>query len=197
MEFQRNHSKQPPSDDEIVDLYWARDEKAIKETDAKYGAYLLAIALRILRDEQDSEECVNDAYLGAWNAIPPAKPTSLKAFLTTIIRRIAVNRYRHHQRTREIPSEMKLSLSELEAFVSDTGDPAADFDAARLGHIISDFIRSQNGRRRYIFMGRYYMAESIDTLAKDLKLSRSMVNKELAAIRNTLKKALESEGYTI
>ena len=197
MEFQRNHSKQPPSDDDIVDLYWARDEKAIKETDAKYGAYLLAIALRILRDQQDSEECVNDAYLGAWNAIPPAKPTSLKAFLTTIIRRIAVNRYRHHQRVREIPSEMKLSLSELEAFVSDTGDPAADFDAARLGHIISDFIRSQNGRRRYIFMGRYYMAESIDTLAKDLKLSRSMINKELAAIRSALKEALESEGYAI
>ena len=197
MELQRNHSKQPPSDDAIVALYWARDEKAIKETDAKYGAYLLAIAWRILRDEQDGAECVNDTYLGAWNAIPPAKPASLKAFLTTIVRRIAVNRYRHNQRAREIPTEMKLSLSELEAFVSDTGDPAADFDAARLGHIISAFIHSQNERRRYIFMSRYYMAESIDTIAKELSLSRSMVNKELAAIRSALKEALESEGYAI
>ena len=197
MELQRNHNKRPPSDDAIVALYWARDEKAIKETDAKYGIYLLAIALRILRDEQDGEECINDTYLGAWNAIPPAKPMSLKAFLTAIVRRIAVNRYRHNQRAREIPTEMKLSLSELEAFISDGGDPAVDFDAARLGQIISDFIRSQNERKRYIFMGRYYMAESIVTIAKELNLSCSMVNKELAAIRSALKEVLESEGYTI
>ena len=184
-------------DQEIIALYNQRDENAIVQTEAKYGTYCMSIAQNILQNLQDSEECVNDTYLGAWNAIPPAKPHSLKAFLTTIVRRIATNRYHRRTRARAVPTELTLSLSDLEAFISGEGDPVADFDAARLGEIISGFIRSLNERRRYVFMSRYYMAETVDTIAKELRLSRSMINKELAAIRSALREILESEGYVI
>jgi DNA-directed RNA polymerase specialized sigma24 family protein len=92
---------------------------------------------------------------------------------------------------------MTVSLSELEAFVAGDEDVGSDFDAERLGCVISDFVRSLPDRRRFIFMSRYYLAEPIDTIAKDLSLSRSMINKELASIRNALRERLESEGYLI
>ena len=96
-----------------------------------------------------------------------------------------------------IPSEMTLSLFELEDFVAGDGDMDAAFDAERLGRVISDFVRSLPARRQFIFMSRYYVADPIDTIARDLSLSRSTVNKELAAIRHDLKEKLESEGYTL
>ena len=172
----------PLEDDEIIELYWQRNEAAIAETDLKYRKYLFIIAYNILNEKLDCEECLNDTYLGAWNAIPPTRPNVLKAFLTTIIRRTAMKRYQHKNRQRAVPSEMTVSLSELEAFVSGDGDVEADFDAERLGKIISDFVRSLGKRRQFIFMSRYYAADSIDVIARDLKLSRSMINKELAAI---------------
>ena len=100
-------------------------------------------------------------------------------------------------RKKAVPSEMTVSLSELEDFVSGDEDIGAEFDAERLGHIISDFVRSLSERRQFIFMSRYYVADPIDTIASDLSLCRSMVNKELAAIRSALKEKLESEGYSI
>lgn len=180
--------KRPLSDETIIALYWARDEKAIAETDRKYKNYLFSVAYNIVRVEADCEECLNDTYLAAWKAMPPTKPNVLKAFLTTITRRIAINRY--HSNLRH--SEMTVSLNELEGIISGSGD---EFDAARLGKVISDFARALPQRRRYIFMSRYYAAEPIDAIAKELRLSRSMVNKELAAIRKCLQKKLESEGY--
>ena len=198
MELQDIQTPKSPMDDEqIVALYWQRDEQAIAETDYKYKNYLLSIAYNVVFDRLDSEECVNDTYIGAWNAMPPTKPNVLKAFLTTITRRIAIKRYHSNVRQNVIPSEMTVSLSELEDFVAGDEDVGAEFDAERLGHIISDFVRSLSERRQFIFMSRYYLADPIDTIASDLSLSRSMVNKELAAIRCALKEKLESEGYSI
>ena len=105
--------------------------------------------------------------------------------------------YHRNLRKSVIPSEMTVSLSELEDFISGDDEVSADFDAERLGHIISDFVRSLSERRQFIFMSRYYVADTIDTIASDLNLSRSMVNKELASIRTALKEKLESEGYSI
>ncbi len=184
-------------DEKIVELYWERDEKAIKETDFKYKKYLFSIAYNVIHDRLDCEECLNDTYLDAWNAIPPSRPNVLKAFLTTITRRIAIKRYHSKLKQNVIPSEMTVSLSELEDFIAGDEDVEADFDEERLGRVISDFVRSLPARRQFIFISRYYVADPIDTIASDLRLSRSMVNKELAAIRNTLKEKLESEGYSI
>ena len=198
MELQNKQTVRIPMDDEkIVELYWERDEKAIEETDFKYKKYLFSIAFNVLHDRLDCEECLNDTYLGAWNAMPPSKPNVLKAFLTIIARRIAIKRYHSNLRSNLIPSEMTVSLSELEDFVAGDEDIGADFDAQRLGRVISDFVRSLPERRQFIFMSRYYLADPIDTIASDLSLSRSMINKELAAIRSALKEKLESEGYSI
>lgn len=187
----------PMDDDKIVALYWERDEKAIEETDFKYKKYLFSIAYNMVHDRLACEDCLNDTYLGAWNAIPPSRPNVLKAFLTTITRRIAIKRYHSNLRQRVIPSELTVSLSEIEDFVADDGDVDSEFDAERLGRIISDFVRSLSERKQFIFISRYYLADPIDTIARDLSLSRSMVHKELAAIRSALKENLESEGYSI
>jgi RNA polymerase sigma-70 factor (ECF subfamily) len=198
MELQAKPTARTPIEDEkIIALYWDRDEKAIEETDFKYRKYLFSVAYNLLCDRLDCEECLNDTYLGAWNAMPPSRPDVLKAFLTTIARRNAIKRYHRNQKKSAVPSEMTLSLSELEAFVAGDEDVGSDFDAERLGRVISDFVRSLPDRRRFIFMSRYYLAEPIDTIAKDLSLSRSMINKELASIRNALRERLESEGYLI
>ena len=198
MELQGKRAARLPLDDEtIIELYWARNEKAIEETDLKYKSYLYSVAYHVLHDKLDCEECVNDTYLGAWNAIPPTRPTVLKAFLTTITRRIAIKRYHNAQRMRTVPSELTVALSELEDFIAGDDDVAADFDAERLGGIISDFIRSLSERRQFIFMSRYYAAEPIERIAASLSVSRSTVNKEIAAIKDGLRKKLESEGYFI
>jgi len=198
MELQSKQTARVPIDDEkIVELYWERNEKAIEETDFKYKKYLFYIAYNVVHDRFDCEECLNDTYLGAWNAMPPSRPNVLKAFLTTIMRRMAIKRYHSKLKQNVIPSEMTVSLSELEDFVSGDEDVDADFDAERLGRVISNFVRSLSERRQFIFMSRYYVSDPIDTIASDLSLSRSMVNKELAAIRSALKEKLESEGYSI
>lgn len=194
MELRWNQPKKSAiSDEAIIALYWNRDEKAIEETDFKYRNYLYSIAYNIVHGRPDCEECLSDTYLAAWNAMPPSKPNVLKAFLTTIARRIAINLY--HSNLRQ--SEMTVSLSELEDFLSDDESVDSQFDAKELGRVISDFMRHLSQRRRFIFMSRYYAAEPIDTIAKELDLSRSMVNKELAAIRKALKRKLESEGYIL
>lgn len=194
MELQRNQTnKSTISDEAIIELYWNRDESAIEETDLKYKNYLYSVAYNIVHGRADCEECLNDTYLAAWKAMPPSKPNVLKAFLTTITRRIAINRF--HSNLRH--SEMTVALSELEAFLTDGESVDSRLDAKELGRVISDFVRRLPQRRRFIFMSRYYAAEPIDTIAKELDLSRSMVNKELAAIKRALKEKLESEGYIL
>ena len=155
-------SKQTPvmSDEKIVELYWERDEQAIKETDAKYKRFLLSVAHNIVHDTADEEECLNDTYIGAWNSIPPARPSFLQAFLATIMRRTAIDCYKARKRQKRVASEMTVSLSELEDFMSED-DMYSEADARELGRVISDFVRSLSERRMYIFMSRYYVARPI------------------------------------
>ena len=183
------------SDDEIIELYWNRDERAISETDIKYRRYLFSIAYNVLYSNEDCEECLNDTYMGAWEAIPPQKPLNLKAFLTTIVRRVAINRYNDGKRQKRVPSNMTSSLEDLAYVLSDVED--SNDDEERLGQIISGYLRTLSKRQRYIFMSRYYAAEPIDKIAGDLSISKSMVNKEIALIKSGLKKALETEGYKV
>ena len=190
-------NNQQLSDEEIIELYWKRNEEAIAQTDIKYGKYLLTIAYNIVHDRQDSEECLNDTYVGTWNAIPPARPTALRAFLTTIMRRIAINRYYSNQKATRVPSEMTVALSEIEAFTDDGTSVEQEADARRIGQVISRYLRTLTKRQRYIFMSRYYVASTVDSIASSLHVSRSTVNKQLALMRKGLKQALESEGYNV
>ena len=185
------------SDEQIVTLYWQRDERAIKETDIKYKAFLLSVAINILHDTCDSEECLNDTYIGAWNAIPPARPTFLQAFLATIMRRTAIDCYKAKKRQKRVASELTVSLSEVEDLIADEDTVYSEADARELGRVISDFVRSLSERRMYIFMSRYYIARPIKEIARLLGCSESTVNKEIATIKSRLKEKLEKEGYSI
>ena len=183
------------SDEEIIALYWDRDEQAISRTDEKYKKFLLSVAFNIVFDDQDCEECLNDTYIDAWNSMPPSKPALLQAFLATIMRRTAIDRYKSRKRQKRIASELTVSLSELEEIIADEGDSSAETD--ELARLLSDFVRSLPDRRMYIFMSRYYFARPIGEIASLLCCSESTVNKEIAAIKRELKEKLMKEGYTL
>ncbi len=184
------------SDGEIIELYYARDERAIKETERKYGKYLFALAYRILADKPECEECIDDTYLKIWNSIPPARPRVLKAYLITVCRRCAVNRYHKNSRKSIVPSELTLSFDEIGDLVTENC-VEKDLDAKRLGKVLSEFVRALPERKRFVFMSRYYETATISSIAKDIGASTSTVNKELSAIRLALKEKLESEGFNI
>ena len=184
------------SDEAIVHLYFARDEAAITESDRKYGTYLTTVAYNILQNDPDCEECINDTYLTAWNTIPPTRPVSLGAYLTKLMRGIALNRYSRDRRDKRIPPEAVESLSELEGFLSDT--PASDeSESIVIGAVISRYLRGCEKRRRYVFMARYFAAHPVREIAEKLGVSESSVKRELAAIKKELKKELEKEGIDV
>ena len=185
------------SDERIVELYWRRDEAAIRETDRKYGALLTGIATRFLHDEQDAEECRNDTYLGAWNAIPPTRPAVLPAFLTQIMRRVAINRYKERSAKRRVPSELTVSMEELSAVLGSGQTPETSLEAEELGRLISGYARGLPARRRYIFIGRFYLAEPVETIAGELSISVPTVYRELQSIKQGLREFLERNDVTL
>ena len=127
--------------------------------------------------------------------MPPSKPALLQAFLATIMRRTAIDRYKSRKRQKRIASELTVSLSELEEIIADESDSSAETD--ELARLLSDFVRSLPDRRMYIFMSRYYFARPIGEIASLLGCSESTVNKEIAAIKRELKEKLMKEGYTL
>ena len=187
----------PMSDADIIELYWQRDEQAIKETDIKYKSFLLSVAQNIVHDVRDSEECLNDTYVGAWNAMPPARPTVLQAFLATIMRRIAINRYKANRRHKRVASELTVSLSDLGDMLADEDDVSAEMQAKELAAAISRYVRALPDRQMVIFVGRFYMADPLMKIAQEVGCSLATVKREIAAIKDGLKKHLEGEGYNL
>ena len=181
----------------IIELYFQRSERAISESDRKYGRYCGAIARGILKNAEDAEECVSDTWLKAWNAIPPHRPISLKAFLTTLLRRACVKRLRHQSRKKEVPKEHLLALEELEEVLPDTGEVEDELLAQELSRTLEDFLWEQEPRRRRIFLLRYYESRPVAEVAELLSVSRSTVEKELKTLRTALRERLEKEGYSI
>ena len=188
---------EPLCDEQIVALYWQRDESAIRETDRKYKHYLLSIAQGIVGNAGDSEECLNDTYLKAWNSIPPERPRVLQAFLAIIMRHIAVDRYRTERRQKRVPTELTASLSELEALTADGTTLTEVHDAHEISRTVNAYLRTLSDRRLYIFTKRYYFSQPISQIADALHVSRSTVKQELAVIKNGLREALAKEGYTV
>jgi len=188
-------TKKMMEDHEIVTLYLSRDERAIAETERKYKHYLLAVAANILCDPLDREECLNDTYLDVWNAIPPARPHSLRGFLSTVMRRRAIDRYKANSSQKRIPSELTVSLSDLDGILSDETRGADESASHALKECLEDFVRGLSKRRMYVFMSRYYMAHSVREIAENLGCSLSTVEKELTAIKRELDKKLRSEGF--
>lgn len=186
------------SDEEIIALFWKRNEKAIEETDKKYGRYLYAIAYNIVHDNLDCEECLNDTYNGTWNKIPPTRPRVLGAFLARIMRNIAVDRFRANSAQKRIPSEYIVALDELDECIgSEDANMEKEYEIAQISRILNEFLRKLSARREYIFVCRYYYSDKIADIAESLGLKESTVSRELSLMRRELRKALENEGYSI
>ena len=183
------------SDELIIALYNRRDERAIRETDAKYRTKLLAVAHSVLDNAQDSEEALNDTYMRVWNSIPPACPRSLRAYLISVMRHTAFNFYKAAKRKKRIPSDMVTSLSDLDDMLADSDAFYTEQQANELGELLSAFTSTLSDRRAFIFMSRYYLCYSIADIARKLGCSESTVHKEIAAIKQDLRQILQKEGY--
>lgn len=179
------------ADEQIIELYWRREEKAIQETDKKYGQFLFRIAYNILHERLDCEECQNDTYLGVWNAIPPTRPTVFPAFITQIMRRIAINRYKEKASKKRIPSELTISMEDVNGTLHGDDSVAVKYEMAEVGKIINNYVRELSDRQRYMFIDRFYLAESVETIATDLSISVPTVYREIDKIKHSLKLYLE------
>lgn len=184
------------SDQEIVSLYWQREERAIRETDQKYGKYLYTIAYNILRDVLDTEESLNDTYLGAWNSMPPNKPNLLHVFLSKITRNISIGRVRKRTAEKRIPPELILSLEELDEGMCFEMGEDEKYLIRQLSTVLNDYLSTLSDRRIFIFVCRYYYSDTVESIAKMLGLSINTISRELSAIRRGLKESLAKEGYT-
>ncbi len=185
------------TDEEIIALYWERDEQAIRETDIKYGKMLFRIAYNILHDKHDCEECKNDTLFGVWNTIPPKRPLVLPAFVTRIMRNVAIKRYREKTADKRIPTELTISMEELQGVLQDGDTPEAGYAAKELGRMISNYLRTLTERGQYIFIGRFYMAETMEHLARRLGVGVGTVHREIVKIKQGLKAHLERNGVYI
>lgn len=185
------------ADEQIIELYWKREETAIQETDNKYGQFLFRIAYNILHDRFDCEECQNDTYLGVWNAIPPTRPTVFPAFITQIMRRIAINRYKEKTSKKRVPSELTVSMEDMQDTLHSGNTVEADYEAEEIGKLINDYVRELSERQRYIFIDRFYLAESVETIASDLSISAPTVYREIEKIKQGLRLHLERNDIFI
>lgn len=183
------------SDEEIVALYWKRDERAIRETDDKYGHYLYTLAYNIVHDRMDSEECVNDTYLGTWNCIPPTRPRVFVNFISKLVRNLAVDCFRKTRAQRRIPTELTVSLEELDECIPAPEEGYLDKTALHLAELLSEFLREQTSRGEFIFICRYYYCDSVENIAKMLGVGKTTVYREIRALRKDLKERLQKEGY--
>ena len=190
-------SRKAPDDEDIIGLYFKRDESAISQTDSKYGTQIRRIIGNILNSEQDCEECRNETYLAVWNRIPPAKPSSLGAFAAKIARDTAINRYYKNKRKKEIPSELTLSMEECEDFFSDGETPEDELVAGELGGYIGEFLMTLSEKRRFIFLERFYFAEPVKRVAKSAGVGESAVYKELTKLKRELKEFLAEKGVYV
>lgn len=185
------------TDEQIIALFFAREERAIVETEKKYCQYLHTVAYNILANEQDCEECLQDTYLRAWNVIPPERPRVLYAFLAKITRNLSLSRYKAARRQKRVLSEATVSLDELGDCVSDGQGLARQMDSATIARVIDRYLESITERRMYVFVSRYFYSLTVPQIAKRLSCSVSLVNKELALIRQELREALEKEGIEV
>ncbi len=182
-------------DSRIVELYWRKNTDAITETNSKYGAYCFAIADNILHNKEDSEECVNDTWLNAWNAIPPQRPNKLQMFLAKITRNIAFNRFNAKAAEKRGGGELVLILDELAECLTDRTDVEAECEARELGRCITLFLRGLPERNGNVFVRRYFFTEPVALIAKRYGLSENNVMVILSRTRKKLKTHLIKEGH--
>ncbi|MGI6696368.1 MAG: RNA polymerase sigma factor [Christensenellales bacterium] len=181
-------------DDQIIDLYWARSERAIAETENKYGRYCHTIAYNILRNDQDAEECLNDTYIKAWNVMPPQRPNHLAAFLGRITRNLSLDRYRMNRAGKRAPGQLPLVLSELEDCIPAEESVEKIINDMVLTESLERFLYALPRLKRNIFIRRYWYLSSIKEIAQAYGMSESKTTSMLHRLRLQLKTHLREDN---
>lgn len=181
-------------DDQILDLYFDRNEAAITETDLKYRRYCEKIANNILGNREDSMECIQDTYLAAWDTIPPRRPQLLRTYLGRLIRNISLNLFEKNHAEKRGGGQLVLVLEELEECIPRWLDPELEVETRDLAKRINDFLKSIKARDRSIFLKRYWHAETVADIAKELNMTEANVKVNLHRTRKKLRIYLQSRG---
>ena len=182
-------------DNEIIALFLSRNEKAIAESSEKYGTYCSTIAMNILHNAEDAEECVDDTWCAAWNHIPPDKPNPLKVYFGHIVRRLAINRW-HFVHAAKRDRDMVVALDELEYCIA-APDELPDDQETQLKEDINNFLSSLKQRDRVIFVLRYYHAQALKDIAEETDMNVKNVSKRLLSTREKLRLYLNERGYRL
>ena len=181
-------------DNAIIELFFDRSEQAIRELDGKYGKVCHSLSYNILHSSQDAEECVNDAYLGAWNAIPPARPNPLLAFLCRIVRNLSLMRYRGDRAAKRGGGSYTVALEELEDCLASPHTVEGELEEQELVRLIEDFLETLSPENRVLLMRRYWFSDSYGEIATRTGLSEKNASVRLIRIRKQLRRYLEERG---
>ena len=176
-------------DEKIIEMFFERDQEAIRELDNKYGKICHNLSYNIVNSKQDAEECVNDAYLGAWNAIPPTKPNPLLSYIVKIVRNISLKLYWRKEAAKR-NSIFTITMQEIETCIADKKTVEDEIETGELAHIIENFLDTLTVKERVIFMRRYAYADTYADIAKRVGISEKNVSVRLALIRQKMKQYL-------
>ena len=183
------------TDLELVKAFQRRDQEVIARVDARYRELLLSICMNVLGSREDSEECLNDAYMRAWNSIPPDEPRNLRAYLAALCRAAAIDRYRYDRRQKRGGAQSALSLDELGDIVTAQAGTEDEAETAELAAALNRFLAEQSRREQIVFVKRYYFSEPVGQIAAETGCSQSTVYELLAGLRQKLRAALTKEGF--
>ena len=182
-------------DNELIQLYFDRNEQALCETQRRFGSYFYTIAHNILGSVQDAEECVNDVLMRLWNHIPPAKPENMSAYVTAVARSVACKRYKMNHAQKRGSGETQLVLDELFDCCTEPDTVEQVIDRNALSATINDFLETLRPEHRIIFILRYWSVYPVDEIAEKLNISKSKVTVVLMRTRQKLRIHLEQEGF--
>ena len=183
-------------DTRIIELFFERSERAVSELSTKYGRIVLKIAENTLHNHEDAEECVNDTYLGVWEAIPPQRPNSLLAFVCRIARNISINRYKRGS-SRKRGGGYDVCFDELQECISSNETVESRYDAKELSRLIDEFLDTLDKKNRMLFVRRYYYMDPFSDIAAAAGMGEGAVRTRLSRLRGKLKEFLESRGVDV
>lgn len=184
-------------DNGIIALYWARDEKALEESNTKYGGYCRSIAYHILQNNEDTEECVNDTWLRAWNAMPPQRPNILSAFLGKITRNLSLDRYKLSLAAKRGGGQLPMALEELNQCIPSDEDVEDELALKELSRLLDRFLRDLPEKDCCVFLRRYWFVDSTAEIAQRYKMAEGSVKSSLYRTRQKLKVYLEKAGVAV
>lgn len=183
-------------DEKIIELFFRRSEQAIREMDIKYGQFYHKLSYNILNNRQDAEECVNDAYLGAWNTIPPAKPNPLLTYVCKIVRNLSLKLYDKKEAVKR-NSTYTIAMNEIEACIADPNTVETEIEARELARLIENFLDTLTIENRVIFMRRYWFSDCCKDIAELAGLTEKNISVRLTRIRQKLKEYLAERGVYV